>query len=59
MKTKVTCYFCYENFEVYLDLIEGNDSVIIDCNVCCNPNFIYYQISNEIISVIGINSGND
>ena len=56
---EVTCYFCYETFEVYLDLIEGSDTVIVDCGVCCNPNLIRYQISNNSISVIDINSGNE
>ena len=59
MKTEVTCYFCYETFEVYLDLVEGSDTVIIDCDVCCNPNLIRYQISNETISVLNIDSGNE
>ena len=59
METEITCYFCYEIFEVYLDLIEGNDSVIIDCDICCNPNLISYQISDETICVINIDSGND
>ena len=59
METKVTCYFCYETFEVYLDPIEGSDTVIIDCDICCNPNLIFYLISNETISVISIDSGND
>ena len=59
METKVTCYFCYETFEVYLDLVEGSDTVIIDCDVCCNPNLIRYQISNETISVLNTDSGNE
>lgn len=59
MESEVTCYFCYETFEVYLDLIEGSDTVIIDCVVCCNPNLIHYQISNNSINVIDINSGNE
>ena len=59
MEIEITCYFCYEIFEVYLDLIEGNDTVIIDCDVCCNPNLISYQISNNSVSVIDINSGNE
>jgi len=59
METEVTCYFCYETFEVYVDLIEGNDTVIIDCDVCCNPNLIRYQISNKTICVLNIDSGND
>ena len=59
METEVTCYFCYKIFEVYLDLVEGRDTVIIDCDVCCNPNLIRYQISNETISVLNIDSGNE
>ena len=59
METEVTCYFCYETFEVYFDLIECIDTIIIDCDGCCNPNLIRYQISNNIISVIDINSGNE
>ena len=59
METEVTCYFCYETFDVYFDLIECIDTMIIDCDVCCNPNLIRYQISNNILSVIDINSGNE
>ncbi len=59
METEVTCYFCYETFEVYFDLIECIDTMIIDCDVCCNPNLIRYQISNSILSVIDIKSGNE
>ena len=59
METAVTCYFCYETFEVYFDLIECIDTIIIDCDICCNPNLIRYQISNNILSVIDINSGNE
>ena len=59
METEVICYFCYETFEVYLDLVEGSDTVIIDCDVCCNPNLIRYQISNETVSVLNTDSGNE
>ncbi len=59
METEVTCYFCYETFEVYLDLIEGNNTIIIDCDVCCNPNLIRYQISNKTTSVLNVDSGNE
>ncbi len=59
METEVTCYLCYETFEVYFDLIECIDTMIIDCDVCCNPNLIRYQISNSILSVIDIKSGNE
>ncbi len=59
METEVTCYYCYETFEVYLDLIEGSDTAIIDCDVCCNPNLISYQVSDNNLSVIDINSGNE
>ena len=59
METKVRCYFCYETFEVYLDPIEGSDTVIIDCDICCNPNLVRYHISKYSVSVINIDSGNE
>ena len=59
METEVTCYFCYETFEVYIDLIECIDTMIIDCDVCCNPNLIRYHIGNNSTSVVDINSGNE
>ena len=59
METEVTCCFCYETFKVYFDLIECIDTMIIDCDVCCNPNLIRYQFSNNSISLIDINSGNE
>ena len=59
METEITCYFCYETFEIYLDLVDGSDTVIIDCDICCNPNLIRYQVSNETIIVLNIDSGNE
>ena len=59
METEVTCYFCYSAFEVYLDPIEGSDTVIIDCDVCCNPNLIKYQLKNEEITNLEVTSGNE
>ena len=59
METEITCYFCYETFEIYLDLVDGSDTVIIDCDICCNPNLILYQVSNETIIVLNIDSGNE
>ena len=42
----ITCFFCFEKFEVLLEVgisFIGNISETYDCEVCCNPN----KLENE------------
>ena len=59
MDFAITCHFCHESFDIYLDLIDGSDSEIFDCSVCCNPNLIKFSIKNENIIILEITSGNE
>ena len=37
----ITCFFCFEQFEVSLEIgssFTGNNIEIYDCEICCNPN---------------------
>ena len=43
----ITCFFCFEQFEVSLEVgasFNGNNSEIYDCEVCCNPNKLDYEV---------------
>jgi transcription elongation factor Elf1 len=46
------CPYCGENISVVLDPSEGSQGYIEDCEVCCNPIEINYEIGDngEIIS---------
>ena len=57
----ITCYFCFETFEVDLEVSEsfnGHNDEIYDCVVCCNPNKIEYDVYDDEISGLVISDGN-
>ena len=57
----LTCYFCFESFEVDLEVSEdfsGHNSDIYDCVVCCNPNKIDYDVREGEVSGIILSDGN-
>ena len=57
----ITCYFCFESFEIYLEPavdFDHKNSEIIDCTVCCNPNKIDYECSHGEITSLIVSDGN-
>lgn len=57
----ITCHFCFESFEIYLEIdpsFNGNNSDIFDCKVCCNPNMVNVIVSDGEIVSLSISSGN-
>ena len=63
MKYKVvTCFFCFEQFEVSLEVgtsFVGNISEIYDCEVCCNPNKLDYEVYDVEIKINNVGDGNE
>ena len=58
----VTCSFCFEAFEVDLevsDSFHGHNDEIYDCVVCCNPNRIEYDVYDGEVSGIVVGDGNE
>ena len=48
----ITCFFCFEQFEVSLEIrtsFTGSIIEIYDCEVCCNPIEIKYQSDGDDI----------
>ena len=59
---QITCYFCFEPFEVNLEVSSESffkNSEIIDCAICCNPNKIDYEVEENCISNLLVTNGND
>ena len=63
MKNKlITCFFCFEKFEVSLEIstsFAGNNIEIYDCEICCNPNKIDYVVYDGEININNVSDGND
>ncbi len=58
---QITCYFCFEAFDVQLEVSSENvlkNSEIIDCTICCNPNKIDYEFDENGINILSITDGN-
>ena len=58
----ITCFFCFEQFEVSLEVGEsfvGNISEIYDCEVCCNPTKLDYVVYDGEININTVGDGNE
>ncbi len=58
----ITCFFCFEQFEVSLEIrtsFNGNNSEIYDCEICCNPNKLDYVVCDGVININDISDGNE
>ncbi len=45
-----TCPYCGEKISMVLDLSAGSQSYVEDCEVCCNPIEINYEVENGKVS---------
>jgi|TARA_B110000305_G_C19359670_1_gene598749 hypothetical protein len=58
----ITCFFCFEQFEVSLEIgssFTGNNIEIYDCEVCCNPNKLDYVVYDGKININNVSDGNE
>ena len=58
----ITCYFCFESFEVDLGIdqtFSGHNTEIYDCVVCCNPNKLDYEVYDGEVSNLTVSDGNE
>ena len=47
MEVEIICYFCYQKFIFEINNLnfKGINTEVWDCEVCCNPNQIIYEIN--------------
>ena len=56
---QVTCYFCFQDFEITLEVFSTINTEIWDCEICCNPNRVSYLINDETFIILEISDGNE
>jgi hypothetical protein len=42
---RVTCPYCWEEFEILIDTSVGTQSYTEDCVVCCHPVMLHIQMT--------------
>ncbi len=51
-----TCPYCGEKISMVLDLSVGAQKYIEDCEVCCRPIQIYFDVEEDAISSFSADS---
>ena len=46
---RFTCPHCWQEMSVLLDLSAGGQTLIQDCEVCCNPLEIAYEVRDAAV----------
>ena len=62
IEKEITCHFCFEQFEVSLEIgssFIGKNIEIYDCEICCNPNKLEYVVDNGEIIINNVSDGNE
>ena len=61
MEVEIICYFCYQKFIFEINNLDykGMNIEVWDCEVCCNPNQIIYEINEQQVTVHEVSSGNE
>jgi len=62
LQQKITCYYCFEEFEIDVELnldFPRHNTEIYDCVVCCNPNKLSYEIYAGEIRFLTVSDGNE
>lgn len=50
----ISCPFCGESISILVDLSAGGQSYIEDCQVCCRPIQIAFEVDDESLSGIQV-----
>ena len=47
VEQSITCPFCGESISLLLDLSAGSQAYVEDCQVCCRPMDISFEVDDE------------
>ena len=53
------CPYCWEEISMILDSSVRQQTYIEDCEVCCNPNKLDYEVYDGEIKINNVGDGNE
>ena len=51
---RIRCPFCTARMDIVLDLTAGSQSYVEDCQVCCQPMQIRYEVDQDQLLALDI-----
>ncbi len=55
---RISCPFCGESIGILLDISGGDQSYIEDCQVCCQPMQISFEVSDDEFTNLQVSCAN-
>ena len=47
VETRISCPYCAQSMEIVLDLSAGSQSYVEDCQICCQPMQIRFDVDDQ------------
>lgn len=57
VERRIRCPFCAESMSILLDLSAGNQSYIEDCQICCQPMQIAFEVVDNRLAGLQVFRG--
>ena len=54
VESTVVCPFCWQPVSMLFDLSAGEQTLVEDCQVCCNPMQITYRTAGEDLGEVDV-----
>ncbi len=56
IERRVSCPYCGEVIDIVVDISAGSQSYIEDCQVCCQPMHVNFEVSDDTLLGIAVHS---
>jgi hypothetical protein len=50
-----TCPYCWSQISILIDLSVDRQEFVEDCEVCCRPIDIFYEVAEDSVTAFGAN----
>jgi transcription elongation factor Elf1 len=54
VERRISCPFCGEAFTLLLDVSVGGQAYVEDCQVCCQPMHVSFEVDDGMISSVHV-----
>ena len=54
---KISCPYCGEPIDIVVDVSAGGQSYIEDCQVCCRPMNLSFEVADDELATLTVERG--
>jgi transcription elongation factor Elf1 len=54
VETRISCPYCAQSMKIVLDLSGGSQSYVEDCQICCQPMQIRFEVDDNQLQALQV-----